>query len=346
MRARGAGARMRRLGVVALVAVVAATGCGPAEPSPTPTADARATESPTAAPATTSEPSPTPTPTPSPTVDPLPEGPVTALLLGTDAQEPGSWGGRPDTIVVAQLSADRQTLALISVTRDSWVSIPGVGEAKINAAFPAGGTELMRTTVSELFGGLEIDYVVQANYEGFVSLIEAVDGFWVENRNPSVARFVDGAIDGGASRYYDFTADPLLLDDGDGIYFVRQRIDLPYGDLDRAERARASIIGLLERLDELAADPPALTAALVHIASAVRITGDLQIDDMVALAALSQELERDDILSLMAPLAGFTGRAGASVNIVDEPRTAALGEALRAGDVRAYVAAHGDDYAP
>lgn len=346
MRARGAGARMRRLGLVAVVAVVAATGCGPAEPSPTPTADARATESPTATPTPTSEPSATPTPTATATADPLPEGPVTALLLGTDSRDPASFEGNADAIVIAQLSADRETLALVSISRDSWVVIPGHGEAKINWAFAHGGTELMTATLAELFGGLELDYVVQTNFSGFTSVIDAVDGFEVENRNPSYARYNSDGEVGRTGPVYDFTADPMPLSEEEGIFFVRQRYGLPYGDLDRAERTRASIIGLLERLDELAADPPALTAALVRIASAVRITGDLQVDDMVALAALSQELERDDILSLMAPLAGFTGRAGASVNIVDAPRTAALGEALRAGDVRAYVAAHGDDYAP
>ena len=36
------------------------------------------------------------------------------------------------------------------------------------AAFAIGGTPMMQATVSELFGGLEIDYVVQADFEGFM----------------------------------------------------------------------------------------------------------------------------------------------------------------------------------
>lgn len=330
-------------GAAAVLALLALVGCS-MQASPTPISTAATTS---AGPTASATPTPSPSPTPSPTPeDPLPAGAVTALLIGTDSRTPGSFEGNSDAIVIVQLSADRETLALISVSRDSWVMIPGYGEAKINASFARGGTQLLVATLDDLFGGLEFDYVVQTTFGGFVGLVEAVDGISVANSNPAIARYSPGGEVSETGIAYDFTADPIELVDGDSIFFVRQRYGLPYGDLDRTERTRASIIALLDRLDELAEDPPALTAALVHIASEVRITGSIDVADMAALTSLSGTLERDDILSLMAPIEGFTGRAGASVNIVDAPRTAELGAALRAGDVQSYVDQYGTDYRP
>lgn len=335
--------------VVALLAGASLVGCGPQAlpaPSASPIA-ATSSEPETGAGATpTATPATTPSPSPAHPPDPLPAGTVTALLIGTDSRTPGDLTGNSDAIVIAQLSADRETLSLVSVSRDSWVTIPGHGEAKLNASFALGGTDSLVATLSALLGGLEFDYVVQTTFDGFVGLVDAVGGVSVDNATPAVAYYGRSGEVSDTGIAYDFTADPVELVDETSIYFVRQRYGLPYGDLDRAERTRATIIGLLDRLDALAADPPALTAALVHIAGEVRVTGDLEVADMVALTALSQELERDDILSLMAPIEGFTGRAGASVNVVDVAQTAELGEALRAGDVRAYVDEHGTDYRP
>lgn len=324
------------IGIVALAALVAITGCGPqTEPSPSPSASA--------SPSAVTAPPPTAAPTPTPTApaDPLPDGAVTALLLGTDSRTPGSMTGNADAIMVAQISADRESLTLVSITRDSWVSIPGAGTGKINAAFAIGGTPMMQATVSELFGGLEIDYVVQADFEGFIALTRALDGFEAENQHPTSVTV------NSTGRVVDFTADPVELSGTDGLIYVRQRKGLPAGDLDRAERQRAAVTGMLERIDELAtSDPAALPELFGHFAGRLKITGALSIDDMIALAGLSQQLQRDDVVSLMAPIDGFGTQGGQSVNLVSVAQTAALGEALRAGDIQPYVDQFGTGYVP
>lgn len=325
--------RAGALGLAALLGVTLLAGCTPeGEPTPSATATTASTPRPTA-------PAPTPIATEDP--DPLPDGAVTALLLGTDSRTPGSMTGNADTIMVAQISADRESLSLVSITRDSWVSIPGAGSGKINAAFAIGGTPMISATVSELFGGLEIDYVVQADFEGFIGLTRALDGFDAENQHPTRVTVQS------TGRVVDFSADPVHLSGTDGLIYVRQRKGLPLGDLDRTERQRAAVIGMLDRIDEIATeDPAALPTLFGHFAGRLKITGELSIDDMIALAALSQNLERDDVTSLMAPIEGFGNRGGQSVNVVDVAQTAALGEALRSGDVSGYVAEYGTDYAP
>lgn len=331
-RVAGRGARRARFTALAVVAALAITGCGPQEPQPTQTPSPSAVApSPTA--------TPTPTPTPTGPVDPLPEGAVTALLLGTDSRTPGSMTGQADAIMLAQISADRETLSLVSITRDSWVSIPGYGSGKINSAFARGGTSVMVDTISSMFGGLEIDYVVQADFEGFIALTRALDGFDAANQHPTQVTV------NSTGRVVDFTADPVHLSGTDGLIYVRQRKGLPQGDLDRTERQRAAVAGMLERIDEIATENPAdLMTVFAHFAERLKITGELSIDDMVALASLSQNLERDDVVSLMAPLNGYGTQNGQSINVVDQAQTAALGEALRAGDIHPYVEAHGTGY--
>lgn len=326
------GTRAARWAALAVVTTVAVAGCVPQQepqpsrtPTPTPVAPA---------------PTPTPTPTPTAPADPLPDGAVTALLLGTDSRTPGSMTGQADAIMLAQISADRESLSLVSITRDSWVPLAGgLGSGKINSAFARGGTSVMVDTVSSMFGGLEIDYVVQADFEGFIALTRALDGFDAENEHPTRVTV------GSTGRVVDFTADPVHLAGTDGLIYVRQRKGLPQGDLDRTERQRAAVIGMLERIDEIAtADPAELVTVFGHFADRLKITGDLSIDDMIALSELSRNLERDDVVSLMSPITGFGSVGAQSVNTVDQAQTAALGEALRAGDIQPYVDRYGTDY--
>lgn len=276
-------------------------------------------------------------------VDPLPSGAVTALVLGTDSRTPGAMDGNADTVMLAQISADREELALVSITRDSWVAIPGLGHGKINSAFARGGTEKMRETVSQLFGGLEIDYVAQTDFEGFIAMTRALGGFDVDNKHYSSVTV------NATGRLVEFPEGEAHLENTDGLIYVRERKALPLGDLDRTERQRAAMVGMLNRLEELAGEDGGgkeLREAMEHIVSRTKITGDLDLKDALVLADMSRNLDKKDVVSLMAPITGFGMMSGQSVNLVDEGRTAALGKALRAGDVSGYVEKYGSGYAP
>lgn len=61
---------------------------------------------------------------------------------------------------------------------------------------------------------------------------------------------------------------------------------------------------------------------------------------------LLQEVDGDEVTSLMAPVTGFGTVDGASVNVVDTGQTAELGEALRSSTLADYVSNFGTDYAP
>ncbi|WP_181009979.1 LCP family protein [Ornithinimicrobium sufpigmenti] len=271
----------------------------------------------------------------------LPEGPVNVLLIGTDSRDPDSMDGNADTILLAHLPSDRSSIGLVSLTRDMWVPIPGAGEGKINSAFPIGGTPLLTETVSELLGGLDIDYTVQSNMNAFVNLTRWLEGFEVDNQ------YATEVTVESTGRRVVFEEGPIWLENTDALIYARQRQGMPLGDLDRTERQRAVLVGMMHRLQErLEEDPDAFPELVANLYGNVRVTGELEVEDLLTLAPLLRDLDPDDAYSLMVPITGFDMIGGQSVNVVDREGTAALGRALREDDLAGYVERHGTSYAP
>lgn len=267
------------------------------------------------------------------------DGPVDVLLVGSDSRDPGSETGRADTIVLVHLPADRSSLGLISFSRDMWVSIPGSGEDKINAALPIGGTALLTETVSELLGGLDVDYTVQVSMDALPGITGWLDGIEVVNQHPS--EIVDAA-----GRRVVFEEGRIRLGEDEVLHYARQRQGMPLGDLDRTERQRAVLVGLLDGLQERLTEDPGSTLELLSL-----LRDDVQLDgggleDLLVLAPLLPGLDPEDAHSLMVPISGFDTIDGQSANIVDRERTAALGRALREDDLAGYVEQYGTGYTP
>lgn len=317
-------------GFVGLLGALVSCSSTPTDPAPSPSLT----------------PSPTPTPTPSLTpsqtpsgVDPLPPGVVNALIFGTDSRNPTSLTGNSDAIVLAQLSGDRTRLTLVSIARDSYVTI-GRGKGKVNAAFARGGTPLLRETVSDLLGGLPIHLTAQANFNNFIALTRWLGGIRVVNRHASRVRV------NSTGRVVVFPKGEILLKNTDGLIYARERKTLPLGDLDRAERHRAVITGMLRGLQSVANRKPEEFDALAsNLIGNVKVT-DFDPDRVGDLAAPLKRLDLGQVTSLMVPVSRFATINGASVDLVHEARNRELAEALKAGDVSGYVEKYGTGYTP
>lgn len=327
-----------------------ATSDGSPASTHSPTADAPSTHAPsTHAPSTHAPPTQAPSaqapapddaPTSTEAETRRPQDPVNLLLVGSDSRDPASVTGNADSIVLVHLPADRSGLGLVSFTRDMWVSVPGAGEAKINAALPMGGTPLLTETVSDLLGGLDVDHTVQVSMDALPELTGWLGGIEVVNQHPS--EIVDAT-----GRRIVFEQGPIRLEADEVLHFVRQRQGMPRGDLDRAERQRAVLVGLMGRLQgRVAEEPGALLELLPLVRDAVHLDADTRLEDLLALVPLLVDLDREDTYSLMVPLGGFDTIGGQSVNIVDRGRTAALGQALRDDDLPGYVERHGAGSVP
>lgn len=106
------------------------------------------------------------------------DSPATVLLLGSDSRSENT-AGLSDVIIVAKIDPGTGRSILVSIPRDSRVTIPGHGTDKLNAAMVYGGPQLTAKTVEELLG-IEIDYYAVTTFYGFSRMVNSLGGVEVE----------------------------------------------------------------------------------------------------------------------------------------------------------------------
>ena len=109
----------------------------------------------------------------------------TILVLGSDARtgdsidESQEGPSRADTIMLVRAAFG--SVRKLSIPRDSFAEIPGHGGQKINAAYALGGPALMIKTVEQFMGnGVQVNHLIEVDFEDFPKLIDALGGIDVE----------------------------------------------------------------------------------------------------------------------------------------------------------------------
>jgi LCP family protein required for cell wall assembly len=110
----------------------------------------------------------------------------TILVLGSDARtgesidESQQGPSRADTIMLVHAAFG--SVRKLSIPRDVEVEVPGHGVNKINAAYALGGAALTIETVESFLGnGLEINHLVEVDFEAFPDFIDSLGGVTVDN---------------------------------------------------------------------------------------------------------------------------------------------------------------------
>lgn len=102
------------------------------------------------------------------------DGSTNILLLGSDSR--GEDQGRSDSIMIAHYDNKTKQPKLVSIMRDTYVTIPtdnGPENNKINAAYSYGGPELVRKTIKDNFG-IPIQYYAIVNFESFPKIVDTL----------------------------------------------------------------------------------------------------------------------------------------------------------------------------
>jgi LCP family protein required for cell wall assembly len=109
------------------------------------------------------------------------------LILGSDTRtgdsidESQRGPSRADSIMVVHAAFG--SVRKLSIPRDSFAQIPGHNAQKINAAYALGGAALTIETVESFLGnGVEINHIVEVDFEDFPKLIDALGGVTVDNK--------------------------------------------------------------------------------------------------------------------------------------------------------------------
>lgn len=260
------------------------------------------------------------------------EGAMTIALLGSDSRDPGD-RGRSDVLMLAHLSPKRDKVYLISFPRDLWVPVPGHGKAKINAAYAWGGPQLTVRTVEQLIG-VRVDHVAQVDFEGFVGLTDQVGGVTITNPHAS------------SSRGFSWPKGQVTLSGASALAYVRQRYELPNGDLDRAARQRAVTKALLQKLlsTDVLTNPARFSTVLDELGRYLTVDSGLTTQQILTTASSMRLASGDDIRSLQTPVRGLgTSKDGQSIVLANDTVMAELSAALRGGTMDAYWAAHRND---
>lgn len=131
--------------------------------------------------------------------------PVTFLLVGSDSRAGlddlenfgDAPGQRSDVMILLRLYPRTGTAAMLSLPRDLWVSIPGEGENRLNAAYAIGGSPLLVATIKSAFG-VEINRYVEVDFVGFQAIVDELGGVYIDF--PYSARDPNSGLDVQAGR--------------------------------------------------------------------------------------------------------------------------------------------------
>ena len=99
------------------------------------------------------------------------------LLMGIDTQNTAD-SSRSDSMILLSVDNVHMKLKLTSFMRDSYVTIPGHGDEKLNAACTYGGPQLVCDTIEYNFG-VRIDGYAKIGYEVLTELVDGVGGITI-----------------------------------------------------------------------------------------------------------------------------------------------------------------------
>ena len=203
-----------------------------------------------------------------------------------------------DTLIVLRIPNGTKEVKAFSIPRDSYVSLPGGGKGKINAAFGRGKSaeakrrrdagekekakidqaaltvarRATRQAVEDLTG-ITIDHFAEVNLLSFAEISKAVGGVEV-CLNRATKDENSGA---------DFPAGHQRISGADALAFVRQRDNLPGSDFDRVRRQQVFLAGLAKQVLSAGTlgDPGKLSDLIGAVQRSVVLDGNWNLLDFV-----------------------------------------------------------------
>lgn len=268
------------------------------------------------------------------------DGAVDILLVGTDARTDAQGnplslkvlkklrteakdGINTDTLIILRMPKDGSEATAVSIPRDTWVRMPDGSDAKINSAFntakvnemaelakqpdltPAErelasddvGRVALVQTVQE-FTNVRLDHYAEVSLLGFYLLTEALGGVEVCLNHDTQDK--DAAADFKAGRH--------KVSGGDALSFVRQRKNLPRGDLDRIVRQQVFLASALDKV--LSAGTLTSPRRLGELTDAIKKSVVLDPDmDILQFAEKAKTIASGDVEFVTIPVVNINGRS-------------------------------------
>jgi LCP family protein required for cell wall assembly len=226
------------------------------------------------------------------------------LVVGSDSRfgESHAFGrnlttDQSDTTMIVHVAANRQWAEVMSIPRDSWVSIPSCQMSngkmapattyKINEAFALGNLNGNNTALGvactaktiEQDTGIYIDHFVVVNFTGFENMVAALGGVQECNTQP-----INDPLSG-----LRLAAGQHMLTPSQALAYVRARYTLGDGsDLQRITRQQAFMSSLIHRVKSKLLNPVAIYQFLD--AATKSLTIDTKLGGVTGLYDLASSL--------------------------------------------------------
>lgn len=240
-----------------------------------------------------------PLPSPIPTSEILANSErVNILVMGIDRRPGEPFISRTDSMMLMSIDPDLKNASILSIPRDLYVIIPGIGRDRINTAFvygsagnnPAGGAELVKQTV-EYNLGVPVHHYVMVDFSAVTRGIDLIGG---------IDLFVPKEIYDPTFPDMNYGYDPLYVAAGmqhfDGATALRYaRTRHQDNDFIRALRQQQVIMAVRDKviglgIAEMIEQAPALFQQLSQ-----SFRTDLSLNDVIGLAGAAAEIPGESI---------------------------------------------------
>lgn len=262
---------------------------------------------------------------------------INILLIGVDAVADRT-ATLTDTMMVASLDPVGPSVSLLSVPRDLVNTPLGNGDVygpKLNSLlgyadrhpedFPDGGVRALQDAIGALLD-IPIHYYARVEFEGFITMVDAVGGVDV-----TVAKGLeDPGYDGFGfdRRGFSITEGEHHLDGATALAYARSRKAAGESDFTRAARQQQILVAMRDQLVQGGSLLFELPTLLGAVGQTVR--SDVPVAELPGLAAILDEVDREEMISVVIrhPLVRpVTTRYGASQE-ADLPQIRVMAAAL------------------
>ena len=220
-------------------------------------------------------------------------------------------GSRSDTMLLVHISKARDQATIISIPRDSLVTIPehvsslnkktivAAAKGKINAAFAFGGAPLLIQTI-ENESGIRIDHYIEIGFAGFAGMVDALGGIEVCNK-----RGIDDP-----NSHLVLAAGVHTLNGVEALKYVRTRDFDGMGDLGRMQRQQQFMSAVLRKVTSTGVllNPIKLVNFFNAAIATVKTDSELNQSDLLTLAKQMKNLSASKVRTLTIPLSNANAR--------------------------------------
>ena len=214
--------------------------------------------------------------------------PFYMMLIGSDkrSNDEENLGERSDTNILVRVDAPNKQITLISIPRDTMITIYGYGTCKFNAAYSVGGAAQVIEEAAKLCD-VQISHYAEIDFAGLEDLVDAVGGVDVD---------VPFDIDDWEAGPVTISAGEQHLDGVAALTFARSR-KYPDGDFTRTMNQRTLVKALISKVFSLSAAelPSVIQAASKYVAT------DMSVKDIYSLAKQFQDEGEITMYSAMVP---------------------------------------------